>query len=135
MEAGFAYLLKAVEVGDVLDDIASSNPPAYLLRCFAEGVSAPYLSWSRVQQLAVCAMALDAVVHTRDYAGFEPELLADWRLHYMAAFERLAEPAVLALRRARQRDSAVADPAAANPAHKAEVAAELEELEHRLGGV
>jgi len=131
---GFALLLKGVNVGDLLDDIASSNPPAYLLRCFAEGLSAPYLSWPRVQQLAVCGMALDAVVHARDYPGFEPELVADWRLHYASPFTRLTTEAAQALRRARLRDSAVTDPAAATPSHKAEVAAELVDLERRLAG-
>jgi hypothetical protein len=132
--SGFALLLKGVDVGDLLDDIASSNPPAYLLRCFAEGLSAPYLSWARVQQLAVCAMALDAVVHARDYAGFEPELVADWRQHYAAAFARLTSEAAQALRRARLHDSVVADPVAPEPVRKAEVAAELVDLERRLVG-
>src|SRR5271165_969014 len=75
--AGFEHLLKAYEVGDQLDDIASADPPAYLRRCFAEGSSAAVLSWMRVQQLAVCAMVLDAVVNDRDYEFFERELIAD----------------------------------------------------------
>lgn len=132
--AGFVHLLKSVDVADVLDDIASADPPAYLRRCFAEGISARYLSWSRVQQLAVCAMAVDAVVNARNYGELEPELLADWRLHYRADFARLAAPAARALERVRLRDSAVADPAAPDPAHKADVVAELADLEHRLGG-
>jgi hypothetical protein len=131
--ADFVHLLKSIDVADVLDEIASADPPAYLRRCFAEGVSAPYLSWSRIQQLAVCAMVIDAVVNARDYGGFEPELMADWRLHDKTAFARLAGPAVQALQRARLHDSAVADPAAADPPHKPDVAAELEDLQHRLG--
>ena len=83
--AGFEHLLDSFSVGDMLDDIASADPPAYLRRCFAEGCSAPSLSWTRVQQLALCAMVLDAIVNHRDYAGLEPELIADWRLHYAQA--------------------------------------------------
>lgn len=132
--AGFVYLLKSLDVADVLDDIASADPPAYLQRCFAEGLSAPYLSWGRVQQLAVCAMTIDAVANGRDYPPLEPELVSDWRLHYKPAFAPLASPAARALERARLRDSAVADPAAPDPAHKPDVAAELEELERRLHG-
>jgi hypothetical protein len=131
--AGFTHLLKSVDVADLLDDIASADPPAYLVRCFAEGLSAPYLSWPRIQQLAVCAMAVDAVLSGREYPGFEPELMADWRAHYQPAFARMAQPAARALERARLRDSAIADPAAPDPAHKGAVAAELGELERRLG--
>ena len=61
--AGFEHLIKSYDVRDLLDDIASSDPPAYLRRCFAEGSSAPHLPWPRVQQLAVCAMVLDAVLN------------------------------------------------------------------------
>ena len=64
--AGFEHLIQSYDVGDLLDDIASADPPAYLRRCFAEGSSAPALSWPRVQQLAVCAMVLDAIVNDRD---------------------------------------------------------------------
>ena len=67
--AGFEHLLKSYEVGDELDDIASSDPPAYLRRCFAEGLSAPSCP-GRVQQLAVCAMVLDAIINDRDYENF-----------------------------------------------------------------
>ena len=52
--SGFAHLLKSYDLGDLLDDIASSDPPAYLRRCFAEGISTPTLSFPRVQQLAAC---------------------------------------------------------------------------------
>lgn len=59
--AAYEHLVKSYNVRDRLDDIASADPPAYLRRCFAEDCSAPSLSWSQVQQLAVCAMVLDAV--------------------------------------------------------------------------
>ncbi len=148
---GFDHLVKAYDISDLLDDIASSDPPAYLRRCFAEGDSAPYLSWPRVQQLAACAMVLDAVVNGRDYPGFEPELIADWRLHYAATLTRLREPACAALRRILARDAAAiavdpvpaAPPAAGTAADTAAevgadappagaVEAELRELERRL---
>ena len=80
--AGFEHLLKSYDVSDMLDDIASADPPAYLRRCFAEGCSAPSLSWARVQQLALCAMVLDSIINDRDYDVLEPELIADWRVHY-----------------------------------------------------
>ena len=83
--AGFEHLIQSYDVGDLLDEIASADPPAYLRRCFAEGLSAPALSWARVQQLAVCAMVLDAIVNDRDYEFFERELIADWRVHYAQA--------------------------------------------------
>ena len=102
--ATFEHLVKSYDVGDLLDDIASANPPAYLRRCFAEGSSASSLSWSRVQQLAVCAMVLDAIVHARDYEFFEHELIADWRIHYAGACAKLKDTAVLALRRVLERD-------------------------------
>ena len=120
--AGFEHLLKSYEVGDQLDDIASSDPPAYLRRCFAEGISAPELSLTRVQQLAVCGMVLDSILNDRDYDALEPELLADWRAHYGQACAHMKDAAVAALRRAfeslRDRDP--------------DAAAELEELGHRL---
>ena len=119
---GFEHLLDSFDVGDMLDDIASADPPAYLRRCFAEGCSAPSLSWTRVQQLALCAMVLDAIVNHRDYAGLEPELIADWRLHYAPACGQMRALAILALRRA-QETSMAQDP---------EAAAELSELEQRL---
>jgi hypothetical protein len=118
---GFDHLLKAYDITDLLDDIASSDPPAYLRRCFAEGDSAPYLSWPRVQQLAACAMVLDAVVNGRDYPGFEPELIADWRQHYAATLAKLRQPACAALRRIIARDAAAiaADQVRAAPASPA----------------
>jgi hypothetical protein len=123
--AGFEHLLKSYEVGDQLDDIASSDPPAYLRRCFAEGSSAPSLSWGRVQQLAVCAMVLDAIVNDRDYEDFEHELIADWRVHFAKACAKFKDIALQALRRVLERDRPE-DPAAA---------AELETLVSRLAGV
>lgn len=120
--AGFEHLLDSYDVSDMLDDIASADPPAYLRRCFAEGCSAPSLSWTRIQQLALCAMVLDSILNHRDYETLEPELIADWRVHYGHACTQIKEIALLALRRAEE-SSAVRD---------ADAAAELEELEHRL---
>src|ERR1700749_2550048 len=97
--AGFEHLLQSYEVGDLLDDIASAEPPAYLRRCFAEGSSAPALSWPRVQQLAACAMVLDAIVNDRDYEFFEHELIADWRVHYSRACMKFKDTAMAAVRR------------------------------------
>ena len=102
--ATYEHLVKSYDVGDLLDDIASADPPAYLRRCFAEGYSASLLSWGRVQQLAVCAMVLDAVVNGRDYELFEHELIADWRIHYASACAKLKDTAVQALRRVLERD-------------------------------
>src|SRR5271163_3125639 len=98
--AGFEHLLESFDVSDTLDDIASADPPAYLRRCFAEGCSAPGLSFARVQQLALCAMVLDSIIHDRDYDFFEAELIADWRLHYAQACTHVKGTAVLALSRA-----------------------------------
>ena len=123
--AGFEHLLKAYEVGDQLDDIASADPPAYLRRCFAEGSSAAVLSWMRVQQLAVCAMVLDAVVNDRDYEFFERELIADWRIQYAKACAKIKGTALQALHRVLERDRPE-DP---------DAAAELETLVNRLAGV
>ena len=123
--AGFEHLLKSYEVGDELDDIASSDPPAYLRRCFAEGLSAPSLSSGRVQQLAVCAMVLDAIVNDRDYENFEHELIADWRVHYAKACARIKDIALQALRRVLDHDRPP----------DADAAAELETLVNRLAGV
>ena len=120
--AGFEHLLDSCDVGDMLDDIASADPPAYLRRCFAEGCSAPSLSWTRVQQLALCAMVLDAIVNHRDYAALEPELIADWRVHYAKDCAHMREVALLALRRAQE----------TSRAHDPDAAAELSELELRL---
>ncbi len=102
--AAYEHLVKSYNVRDLLDDIASADPPAYLRRCFAEGCSASVLSWARVQQLAVCGMVLDAVVNGRDYEFFEHELIADWRIHYAGACASLISAAVEALRRALELD-------------------------------
>jgi hypothetical protein len=120
--AGFAHLLKSYDVGDLLDDIASSDPPAYLRRCFAEGVSTPTLSVERMQQLAVCAMVLDSVLNDRDYDSLEPELIADWRAHYGQRFATIKDTALAALHRTLEHLRA----------EDAESAAELDVLEHRL---
>src|ERR1700744_4965961 len=121
---GFEHLLNSVDVGDMLDDIASADPPAYLRRCFAEGSSAPALSWPRVQQLAVCGMVLDAIVNDRDYGFFEHELIADWRVHYARACMKIKDTASQALHRVLERF---------RPAD-GEAAAELETLRNRLAG-
>ncbi len=120
--AGFEHLLQSYNVGDLLDDIASSDPPAYLRRCFAEGISAPTLSFARVQQLAVCAMVLDSILNGRDYAPLEPELIADWRIHYMPACDHLRDSAVAALQRALEQWRS----------EDADAATELEEITRRL---
>jgi hypothetical protein len=120
--AAFEHLLKSFDIGDELDDIASSDPPAYLRRCFAEGISTPDLSVARVQQLTVCAMVLDSILNDREYPGLEPELIADWRAHYASKCARMKDTAVAALRRALE-NLRVRDP---------DAAAELEELEQRL---
>jgi len=120
--AGFEHLLDSFDVSDMLDDIASADPPAYLRRCFAEGCSAPSLTWTRVQQLALCAMVLDAIVNHRDYAGLEPELIADWRVHYAQPCGQMQPLAILALRRAEE----------SSKAHDPDSATELSELEQRL---
>jgi len=120
--AGFEHLIQSYDVGDLLDDIASADPPAYLRRSFAEGASAPALSWPRVQELAVCAMVLDAIVNDRDYDFFERELIADWRVHYARACMKIKDTALQALHRVLER---------ARPA-QAEAVAELEMLVSRL---
>lgn len=122
--AGFEHLIQSYDVSDLLDEIASAEPPAFLRRCFAEGSSAPALSWARVQQLAVCAMVLDAIVNDRDYEFLERELMADWRVHYARACLKIKETALQALRRVLEHDPP-ADP---------EAAAELETLVNRLVG-
>jgi hypothetical protein len=122
--ADFEHLIQSYDVGDLLDEIASADPPAYLRRCFAEGSSAPVLSWTRVQQLAVCAMVLDAIVNDRDYEFLERELIADWRVHYARACMKMKDTASQALHRVLEHDRP-ADPKAA---------AELETLINRLAG-
>jgi len=120
--AAYEHLLKSYDLGDLLDDIASADPPAYLRRCFAEGSAAVSLSWVRVQQLAGCAMVLDAIVNDRDYEFIEHELISDWRTHYAAACSKMKDTAVLALRRTLERERPQ-DP---------EVATELEQLTSKL---
>jgi hypothetical protein len=122
--ADFEHLMKSFDVRDQLDDIASADPPAYLRRCFAEGTSAAVLSWRRVQQLAVCAMVLDAIVDDRDYEFFERELISDWRIHYAARCAKLKELSQQALQRILERDQPQ-DP---------DAVAELELLQNRLAG-
>ena len=73
---GLEQLLKSFDVGDEIDAIASSDPPAYLRRCFAEALSSPELSLARVQQLTVCGMVLDSILHDREYENLEPELIS-----------------------------------------------------------
>ena len=119
---GYEHLVKSYDVRDLLDDIASADPPAYLRRCFAEGCSASTLSWARVQQLAICTMVLDAIVNGREYEIFEHELISDWRIHYAGACAKLKDTAVQALRRALERDRPQ-DP---------EAATELEQLASSL---
>ena len=123
--AVYEHLVRSYDVGDQLDDIASAaDPPAYLRRSFAEGYSASALSWKRVQQLALCAMVLDAIANDREYEFFERELIADWRLHYSSACAQLKNTAALALRRVLERDRPQ-DP---------DAAAELEQLANSVGG-
>jgi hypothetical protein len=122
--AEFEHLSKAYDVGDLLDEVASADPPAYLRRCFAEGATAAELSWLRVQQLALCAMVLDAIVNDRDYEFFEHELIADWRIHYAKTCRKTLDTALQALHRVLERER-TRDPVAA---------AELETLIHRLAG-
>jgi hypothetical protein len=123
--AAFEHLLKSYDIGDELDEIASADPPAYLHRCFAEGLSAPALSWVRVQQLCVCAMVLDAIVNDRDYEFFERELIADWRVHYAKTCAKMKDVALQGLHRTQGRDPPL-DP---------DAAAELDTLVGRLAGV
>jgi hypothetical protein len=123
--AGFEHLIESYDVGDLLDDIASADPAAYLHRCFAEGSSTPSLSWPRVQQLAVCAMVLDAIVNDRDYGFLERELIADWRVHYAKACAKMKDLALQALRRVLERERP----------KDVDAAAELEILVNRLAGV
>jgi hypothetical protein len=118
----YEHLVKSYDVRDLLDDIASADPPAYLRRCFAEGCSAPTLSWTRVQQLAICAMVLAAIVNGRDYQIFEHELISDWRIHYAGSCAKLKDTAVQALRRALER----------NRPQDPDSAAELEQLASSL---
>jgi hypothetical protein len=122
--AGFEHLIKSYDVRDLLDDIASADPPAYLRRCFAEGSSAPHLPWPRVQQLAVCAMVLDAVLNDRDYEFLEHELISDWRVHYTLAFGKLQPLAQQALLRILEREKP----------EDSQILGELESLTRRVMG-
>jgi hypothetical protein len=121
--AGFEHLIESFDVADQLDDIASADPPAYLRRCFAEASSAALLSWPRVQQLAVCAMVLDAIIDDRDYEFFEHELISDWRVHYAKACLKLKDLARTALQRVLERERP----------ENTDAAEELEMLTKRLG--
>jgi hypothetical protein len=123
--AAFEHLVKSYDVSDLLDDIASADPPSYLRRCFAEGYAAPTLMWARVQQLAVCAMVLDALLNDRDYEIFEHELIADWRIHYAKACAKFKDTAVQALHHVLEH----------NRPEDPDAAAELETLADRLAGV
>jgi len=78
---GFEHLHQC-RTSETNDAIASSDPPAYLRHCFAEGISSPELSFQRVPQLTVCVMVLDSILNDRDYPSLEPELMADRRVHY-----------------------------------------------------
>ena len=86
--AGFEHLdpiptTSAIE----LDEIASADPPAYLRRCFAEGiVRARIVAGVRVQQLAVCVdgTRLPSSM-TETTSPWSRELIADWRAHYEPA--------------------------------------------------
>ncbi|MFI4889478.1 MAG: hypothetical protein ACHQIL_03000 [Steroidobacterales bacterium] len=118
------HLLKSYDIESLLDEIASADPPAYLHRCFAEGIAAALLSWSRLQQLAACAMVVDAVAGQHDYAAFEHELIADWRAHYAMEFVALKALAARALQYALNGAAAIED---------TEALAELRQLEQRLG--
>jgi hypothetical protein len=119
----FEHLLRSYDFSDLLDEIASADPPAYLRRVFAEGLAAPRLSWQLVQQLAACAIVLDAVANARSYPELEPELIADWRTHCFAALCALRPAAAASLERALASDAVLAEPS---------TAAELKDLEQRV---
>ncbi|MGA2776015.1 MAG: hypothetical protein ABSF94_00550 [Steroidobacteraceae bacterium] len=110
MVQGFEHLLKSYDVSDELDRIASADPPAYLRRSFAEALATPHLSERRLQQVAVCALVVDAVIHEHDYEGLEPELIADWRAHYGRVFAQFKPAAVQALRHGQGPETALSDP-------------------------
>ncbi len=118
----FEHLRKSYDIRDQLDDIASADPPAYLQRCFAEGLSASTLPWPRAQQLGICGMVLDAVADGREYEFLEHELIADWRVHYAAGCPKIKSLAARALRRVLERDRP----------HDSAAAAEIETLANRL---
>jgi hypothetical protein len=118
----FEHLLGFRDVSDMIDEIASAEPPAYLHRCFAEACSAPSLSPARIPEIALCAMVLDAILNARAYEMLEPELIADWREHHAIACRAQRNLAVAALQRAR----------GVIGADQPDAAAELEELTRRL---
>jgi hypothetical protein len=120
----FEQLLKSLGVDDLLDEIASANPPAFLRRCFAEGLSSPRLADALARQVVGCAIVLDAVVNEREYPGVEPELIADWRVHYGRTLVALEPLAVQALRRAVEQDDALS---------AGETGDDMQELQRRLG--
>lgn len=72
--AMYEHLVKSYDVGDEIDAIASADPPAYVRRCFAEGCSAPSLSWNRVQQLTPVQALRRALDRSRPE---EPEAAAE----------------------------------------------------------
>jgi len=117
-----ANLFQSYDFGALVDEIASADPPAFLHRCFAEGLAEPHLTHTHVQELAGCALVLDALLHGREYPALEPELIADWRVHYAKSWAPLAAPAVAALHRAVEQD----------PSLSAKAAAELRELQSSL---
>jgi hypothetical protein len=119
----FEHLLRSYDFSDLLDEIASADPPAYLRRVFAEGLAAPRLSWQLVQQLAACGIVLDAVANDRNYPELEPELIADWRAHQGAAMRALRPAAAASLERALASAAVLAEPSAS---------AELKDLEQRV---
>jgi hypothetical protein len=119
----FEQLLKSFSIDDLLDEIASANPPAFLRRCFAEGLASPRLGDAHAREVVGCAIVLDAVVNEREYPGVEPELIADWRVHYGRTLVALQPLAVQALRRAAEQDEALS---------AAETGDDVQELQRRL---
>ena len=121
--ADVIHLFRSYDIDTLLDEIASADPQAYLHRCLAEGIASPRLSWVRVQQLAGCALVVDAVVTRHDYDFLEHELIADWREHHAAGFAPLKSLAARALQTALRLAGNAAD---------ADALAELRQLEQRL---
>jgi hypothetical protein len=119
------HLIESYDVESLLDEIASADPPAYLHRCFAEGTAAAQLSWTRIQQLAVCAMVIDAVVDGQTYAGLEEELIADWHEHYLGQFASLKPLAAKVIQGLIERGAGSIEP---------EALAQLRQLQLRLAG-
>ncbi len=119
------HLLKSYDIDNLLDEIASADPPAFLHRLFAEDVAIRQLSAARIQELAAGAMVIDAVAGAHDYPALEQELIADWRERYLAQFAALKVLAARALQGAIDRPAAPDDAEALN---------ELRQLEQRLAG-